>query len=113
MSPPQLPLVLFLQLIIFSRFQQAPALPQGFDLHAQWWTQESGSNSYGYLTKEFRDHIFVPAMDSVIRHIDEFSKQLQSQENFDLGLGISAAFVLLLLMMFAMLQNKRITSLAK
>ena len=52
-------------------------------------------------------------MDSVIRHIDDFNGQLKAQGNFDLGMGFAAAFVLLLIMMYATLQNKKINNLTK
>ena len=40
-------------------------------------------------------------MYSVIRHIDGFNKQFKAQGIFDLGMGITAAFVFLIIMMYA------------
>ena len=115
LSPARRPLLILqaLTLTLSLQVQQGHSLPQGFDLHANWWTQDTGSNSYGYLTEAFRDNIFIPAMDSVIRHIDDFNGQLKAQGNFDLAMGIAASFVLLLIIMYATLQNKKISNLTK
>ena len=87
----------------------------GFDLHARLWkkiisAQNEQISSGGYLTANFQELVFRPAVDLISFEIRKISDQIESQSKMDIIeiIGVSASGIGLVIASFYFLHKLKI-----
>ena len=65
-------------------------------MHTQWWTGAIGASG-NYLTEEFRQSVFIPVMQNLVKNLDKIRQQQDSLESMDTIMGIVLAVAVALI----------------
>ena len=84
----------------------------GIDLKANWWNGDIGASG-AYLTTQFRDSIFRPAMKTIVNTIEEMAQELRQSYNYDELFLAGNVFIIMIIAMSWFLIHKKISEIER